>query len=437
MKLLQRSVASEDEISSCSLSSESLQFEDVTRTNASAVESSHSSFDVTTVALDQQELTDDELDIETSPQDIAPKELLVIRELTQLRGRRFVVISTFLLSMGATGSLTYFYLNETLPHVEDEWMCPLIMVALYMLPVVAVLWYDYGSRIVIEKLRKTATNNTAIVNSLFPENVRSRMLKAQSRRITQEEKRGGSVISSQRRNRKNRDQTQQGMNGSHDSLGGILSLGSRENRKQRRKVKRRLRRASHRLESFAAIPANQTLETAATETTTASFTESAPDDKDEILIPKDILAVKPIADFFPHCTVLFADIVGFTAWSSVREPTAVFTLLESLYSCFDRIARRLRVFKVETIGDCYVAATGLPEPMDNHAVVMAQFARSCMSKMMQIVRVLETHLGPDTGDLSMRFGLHRCVLNVRLSSQLKYVVTHVFLLFGLVQTVAQ
>lgn len=38
-----------------------------------------------------------------------------------------------------------------------------------------------------------------------------------------------------------------------------------------------------------------------------------------------------------------ADIVGFTAWSSVRDPTDVFTLLESLYSCFDGIARRLKV----------------------------------------------------------------------------------------------
>ena len=66
----------------------------------------------------------------------------------------------------------------------------------------------------------------------------------------------------------------------------------------------------------------------------------------------------PIADLFPHCTVMFADISGFTAWSSVREPTSVFALLEALYSSFDRMATRRRVFKVETIGDCYVAATG-------------------------------------------------------------------------------
>jgi class 3 adenylate cyclase len=58
----------------------------------------------------------------------------------------------------------------------------------------------------------------------------------------------------------------------------------------------------------------------------------------------------PIADLFPDCTVMFADIEGFTAWSSVREPSQVFTLLETIYAAFDRVATRRRVFKVETIG---------------------------------------------------------------------------------------
>jgi hypothetical protein len=70
---------------------------------------------------------------------------------------------------------------------------------------------------------------------------------------------------------------------------------------------------------------------------------------------------KPIADLFPNTTVMFADIAGFTAWSSVREPSQVFTLLETLYHAFDLIAKRRKVFKVETVGDCYVAVTGLPE----------------------------------------------------------------------------
>lgn len=49
-------------------------------------------------------------------------------------------------------------------------------------------------------------------------------------------------------------------------------------------------------------------------------------------------------------SVFFGDVAGFTAWASVREPVQVFTLLEGIYNGFDRIAKRRKVFKVETIG---------------------------------------------------------------------------------------
>ena len=61
---------------------------------------------------------------------------------------------------------------------------------------------------------------------------------------------------------------------------------------------------------------------------------------------------KPIADLFPSCTVLFADIAGFTAWSSERDPTQVFTLLQQLYAAMDAVARKLGVFKVSQVNLC-------------------------------------------------------------------------------------
>lgn len=67
------------------------------------------------------------------------------------------------------------------------------------------------------------------------------------------------------------------------------------------------------------------------------------------LTSEGLFGSKPIADFHPEATLMFADLKGFTAWSSVREPRQVFTLLEVLYSAFDRIAKRRRVFKVETV----------------------------------------------------------------------------------------
>lgn len=115
---------------------------------------------------------------------------------------------------------------------------------------------------------------------------------------------------------------------------------------------------------------------------------------------------QPIADFFPRCTVLFADIAGFTAWSSTREPAQVFILLQTVYQAFDVLAKRRHVFKVETIGDTYLAVTGLPEPQEQHAVIMVKFAWECLLKIGEITKELEISLGPDTGELSMRFGLH-------------------------------
>jgi class 3 adenylate cyclase len=119
-----------------------------------------------------------------------------------------------------------------------------------------------------------------------------------------------------------------------------------------------------------------------------------------------VAATKPIADLFPETTIMFADIVGFTAWSSAREPSQVFALLEAIYAEFDSIAKRRRVFKVEVVGDCYVAVAGLPDPRPDHAIVMAKFANVCLKKMMNVIQQLEVELGPDTAELNLRIGLH-------------------------------
>ena len=115
---------------------------------------------------------------------------------------------------------------------------------------------------------------------------------------------------------------------------------------------------------------------------------------------------RPIAEMFPDVTVIFADVSGFTAWSSAREPIQVFQLLEALYAAFDEVGKRLGVFKVETIGDCYVAVVGLPAPHQGHAVVMCQFAHEIHQCMSDLTKRLEVQLGPGTSDLQLRIGLH-------------------------------
>eukprot|EP00934_Nitzschia_sp_Nitz4_P006775 Nitzschia sp. Nitz4//scaffold127_size64804//37229//39533//NITZ4_006180-RA/size64804-augustus-gene-0.59-mRNA-1//-1//CDS//3329534762//6765//frame0 len=113
-----------------------------------------------------------------------------------------------------------------------------------------------------------------------------------------------------------------------------------------------------------------------------------------------------IADLYPDCTVAFMDLVGFTQWASQREPWQVFKLLETLYKAFDKNAKRLDVFKVETIGDCYVAVTGLPNPTEKHALLMAEFVSECIRRADRVTQHLTSSLGPETRTLRVRTGLH-------------------------------
>lgn len=66
--------------------------------------------------------------------------------------------------------------------------------------------------------------------------------------------------------------------------------------------------------------------------------------------------------------------VGFTKWCSSRDPSQVFFFLERVYGEFDKIALADSIYKVETVGDCYVAVAGIPEPRDDHALAIARFA---------------------------------------------------------------
>ena len=77
-------------------------------------------------------------------------------------------------------------------------------------------------------------------------------------------------------------------------------------------------------------------------------------------------------------TVLFADIVGFTALSAAVTPEELVELLNEVFSRFDELAERHGLEKIKTIGDAYMVAAGLPEPRADHAE-----ARRAMALEMQ------------------------------------------------------
>ncbi|KAI8465323.1 MAG: nucleotide cyclase [Monoraphidium minutum] len=58
-------------------------------------------------------------------------------------------------------------------------------------------------------------------------------------------------------------------------------------------------------------------------------------------------------------SILFADIVGFTSMAKTQPPDVVMDLLNDLFTRFDMMLEEYSVYKVETIGDCYMVAGGL------------------------------------------------------------------------------
>ncbi|CAB9498696.1 Receptor-type guanylate cyclase gcy [Seminavis robusta] len=214
------------------------------------------------------------------------------------------------------------------------WVFTLIIVAVFLFTSLAFVAYD---RFVEERQRvvmKTAVQSTEVVNTLFPEAVRSRLYEENA-------------------NQNNSS----GSGGNMKAMMGQVASGE--------------------------------------------F------DEEGNVIPTSITHNSAIADVYEECTVLFADIAGFTKWSDGKEPTQVFHLLEAVYGTFDRTARKRNVFKIETIGDCYLAVTGLPNPQKDHAMIMTKFAAECLTKMNQLIHSkLVNTLGEDVTSLQMRFGLN-------------------------------
>lgn len=95
------------------------------------------------------------------------------------------------------------------------------------------------------------------------------------------------------------------------------------------------------------------------------------------LLPKQIkrslLLPSPTpGTLYKKVTILFADIVGFTAYSSGRPPSEVVEMLSSLFMEFDKLCHRLDLYKLYTIGDCYVLISqlnDLDKPEDGAARV--------------------------------------------------------------------
>lgn len=109
-----------------------------------------------------------------------------------------------------------------------------------------------------------------------------------------------------------------------------------------------------------------------------------------------------IADHIADATILFSDLVNFTALSRNLAPQETVKLLDLLFSRFDALAERAGLEKIKTIGDGYMIAGGVLEPRRDHAEAMAEIALAMHVAAADTSRAL----GMLSAPLRLRIGLH-------------------------------
>jgi adenylate cyclase len=83
---------------------------------------------------------------------------------------------------------------------------------------------------------------------------------------------------------------------------------------------------------------------------------------------------EPIADSIGDASVLFSDLAGFVPIARSLGPARTVAMLNHLVSGFDRLAAEQGVSKIKTIGDAYMAVSGLPWPTPDSAAKLAEMA---------------------------------------------------------------
>ncbi len=89
-----------------------------------------------------------------------------------------------------------------------------------------------------------------------------------------------------------------------------------------------------------------------------------------------------IADEFSQASVMFADIINFTQLTEQLGAKKTVNILNRLFAELDKLTEKYYVEKVKTIGDNYMAVSGVPEQTTRHAINIANYALAILDRMM-------------------------------------------------------
>ncbi len=106
-----------------------------------------------------------------------------------------------------------------------------------------------------------------------------------------------------------------------------------------------------------------------------------------------------IADRVSEATILFCDLVGFTAISQSFPADRVIDFLSKIFATFDRLTAEHGVEKIKTIGDSYMAAAGIPEAQPDHATRIVELAVRMLEAVPDIAAAIDWKL-------QARIGIH-------------------------------
>ena len=108
---------------------------------------------------------------------------------------------------------------------------------------------------------------------------------------------------------------------------------------------------------------------------------------------------RTIADNYSAVTVMFADLVGFTQFSSRTNAGELVTMLNQIFTAFDRLVERHGLEKIKTIGDSYMVVGGLPIARNDHAIAVAEMAL----ELLEAIAIINREVGSER---AIRIGIN-------------------------------